>query len=348
MTTPAEYIAAHPEFPWLWVDDVTGVATLMRRLGWRADDEDVLAVERAGEGNMNLTLRVTTTRRSVILKQARPWVEKYDHIAAPWDRAVFEQRFYGKTAALAGVAERMPALLGADDLSRTLLLEDLGTAGDYADLYAGGPLSEAELDAVGTFLAALHGGTRGRPDPTFANRDMRALNHAHIYMLPLSGQLDLPLDDHEAGLADAAARLRRDDTYVDSMRRTGERYLMDGPCLLHGDCFPGSWLRTVNGLRLIDPEFCFYGDPEFDIAVTVAHLALARRDQAAAERFVAAASAEGPPLDTALLAHYAGAEVMRRLLGVAQLPIAPTDGWRRDLLLRSRAAVRESAVERLF
>ena len=47
---------------------------------------------------MNCTLRVTTTRRSFILKQARPWVEKYPQIAAPVERARVEAAFYAAVA----------------------------------------------------------------------------------------------------------------------------------------------------------------------------------------------------------------------------------------------------------
>ena len=53
----------------------------------------------------------------------------------------------------------------------------------------------------------------------------------------------------------------------------GERYLrQNGSSLIHGDLFPGSLLQTGSGeLRVIDPEFCFCGDPEFDIGVFYAN-----------------------------------------------------------------------------
>ena len=48
-----------------------------------------IAIARAGAGNMNLALRVTTRDgRSLILKQGRPWVEKYAHIPAPFERTI--------------------------------------------------------------------------------------------------------------------------------------------------------------------------------------------------------------------------------------------------------------------
>src|ERR1700712_2101103 len=56
--------------------------------------ERIVAITRAGEGNMNLKLRVTTQSRSVIVKQGRPWVEKYPQIPAPAERTIVEGRFY--------------------------------------------------------------------------------------------------------------------------------------------------------------------------------------------------------------------------------------------------------------
>ena len=56
--------------------------------------ETIVSVDKAGEGNMNLTLRVTTDQRSVIVKQARPWVEKYPDIEASDERILAEIDFY--------------------------------------------------------------------------------------------------------------------------------------------------------------------------------------------------------------------------------------------------------------
>src|SRR3990172_12931089 len=66
--------------------------------GWILPGESLVSVTKAGEGNMNLTLRLKTTERSFILKQARPWVEKYPSIEAPAARARVEAGFYRAVA----------------------------------------------------------------------------------------------------------------------------------------------------------------------------------------------------------------------------------------------------------
>ena len=88
MSVRLDAMRAHPGFPWLEAGDPEGVRGFLAARGWLDGGETVLGCARAGEGNMNLTLRIRTDRRSVVLKQARPWVEKYDHIEAPWDRGL--------------------------------------------------------------------------------------------------------------------------------------------------------------------------------------------------------------------------------------------------------------------
>ncbi len=344
----------HPGFPWLDVERPDTVERYLQASGWLEPGERFRGCERAGEGNMNLTLRVRTDRRRFVLKQARPWVEKYDDIPAPWDRSLSEQRFYQRVASLRDVSAAMPQLLGVDREARVLLLEDLPAASDLTDLYAGGTsIEESERDALVAYLRALHAGTR-RADAadraSLANREMRSLNHQHIFVVPLDPGNGLDLDTHEAGLDGAARALARDARYVERVEALGQRYLADGPSLVHGDFFPGSWLRSDVGLRVIDPEFAFFGDPEFDVGVALAHLALADRGAAEARGWMDAYAKErdAVPLDPELVTGFAAVETMRRLIGVAQLPIPPSDGRRAALLERSRAAMLESDFGRLF
>ncbi len=344
MSLRAEWMRRHPEFPWLDATDAPGVAAFLARRGWIAAGETVMRCERAGEGNMNLTLRVHTDRRRVVLKQARPWVEKYDHIPAPWDRSLAEQRFYARAATLPAVASRMPALLAADETACALLLEDLPGARDLTSLYAGDGIANDEIDALAAWLRALHDGTQDRVADGFANRAMRALNHEHCFVVPFATPPAVDLDAFEPGLGAAAVRIAGDGTTRALVDELGRRYLRDGRVLVHADYFPGSWLRTDAGLRIIDPEFAFPGDPEVDVGCALAHFALASQPVAAGERFLAAYGGA----EAALVARYAAVEALRRLLGVAQLPLPRTDGARAALLERARRALHDGDVLRLW
>ncbi len=345
----ADFIRDHPDFPWLDVDDAATLETLLRQHGWLAEDELLRKCEKPGDGNMNLTIRVRTDRRSLIVKQARPWVEKYDHIPAPWDRIRYEASFYERVASIPAIADRMPRLLGVDKEARVLVLEDLSDAVSLATLYAGGRLTEAELNQLGEYLRCLHGETLGQADPNFANGEMRRLNHQHIFEIPLAENNGIELDRLQAGLAPAARCLRQDADYRALVRELGDRYLGAGNVLVHGDFFPGSWLRTTKGIFVIDPEFCFYGDAAFDLGCAIAHLCLAQQPLDRATTLLRAYSAGSNRVEPEIhrVACFAAVEVMRRLIGVAQLPLA-AEVCRVDLLERSRRAMIHQSWEELW
>jgi len=343
-------IAAHPEFPWLSLDEPDGIVSFLHSRGWLEAGEQVVSCTKAGEGNMNLTIRVTTDRRSLILKQARPWVEKYDQIPAPWDRILFEQRFYQRVQSIRTVADHMPGLLDVDVEGRAMLLEDLTGAVDLTTLYAPRPITAGQLESLTDYLSALHESTFERPNPTLANREMRTLNHQHIFQIPLAEDNGIELEQFEPGLSRVAAELREREPYMALVKETGERYLADGWCLVHGDYFPGSWLAANGKVWVIDPEFCFYGDAEFDLGCAVAHLALAAQEVESAARMLSRYQAQSSciTVEPEWVARFAATEVMRRLIGVAQLPIPATDGFRANLLARSAEAMLSQTWEPLW
>lgn len=334
---------AHPDVFFLDPGDSSAlIAYLEAAPGRLLPGGHVLGAEKAGEGNMNCVVRVRTAGGgSFILKQARDWVEKYPQLAAPRDRALVEERFYALVSGVPPVAGRMPRLLWTDPEARLLALEDLGTARDFFPLYDGRlTLDRETFHTLVDYLSALHAVHPPAGDPVLANREMRALNHTHIFALPMQPDNGLDLDRFTPGLTAAAAPLKGDVACAALVAELGARYLADtGKTLLHGDFFPGSWLRTDGGeTRVIDPEFCFVGDAEFDLGVTLAHLHLA--DQPA--ELASALFARYQPsagFDPALARRYAGVEIMRRLLGVAQLPIPPDLERKRRLLLLSRELV---------
>jgi 5-methylthioribose kinase len=322
----SDFLRAHPDGFFVDPTDRDGLERYARSRGWIGADEALVSVTKPGEGNMNLTLRLVTERRSFILKQSRPWVEKYPHIDAPAGRARVEGVFYRTVASSPALRSAMPELLDEDETSSVLVLEDLGRAQDFTSLYAGAELSERDVEALVSYLVELHRSV----DPSRAlahrellrNPEMRALNHEHIFRLPLAEDNGLALDDITPGLAEAAKTLRSDASYLLRARELGALYLEDGPALVHGDYFPGSWLRTAEGVKVIDPEFCFLGTPAFDLGVFVAHLHLARQPSSLGESVLERyreRSGAGDPL-LAVARQLAGIEIMRRLIGVAQIP----------------------------
>lgn len=293
--------------------DLDGVVEVARDTGWLGAEEEVLSAAPAGEGNMNRTLRLSTGIRSIVLKQSVPFVARYPEIPAPHARDRVEAAFYREVADCPELAGAMPALLGHVAEHHLLAFEDLGGAADFTSAYRGGDLEG--LDALAAWLTALH--RRTSSDPVFENADMRALNHAHIFEIPFVADNGLDLDGITPGLGTLQRLVSGDDGVMERASELGAAYLdARTGSLLHGDFYPGSWLRHADGPKVIDPEFAFVGPPEFDVGVLLGHLVLTGNAPRLPESYV-----PGPAFDTAAANGFAGIEVLRRLLGVAQLPL---------------------------
>jgi len=70
-------------------------------------------------------------------------------------------------------------------------------------------------------------------------------------------------------------------------------------------------------VRVIDPEFCFFGPPEFDVGTMAAHLVFSKHPQIGHALKSYAADQD---FDWQLASRFAANEIMRRLIGGSQLP----------------------------
>ena len=99
---------------------------------------DRLRVEPAGDGNINFVRRVRAqSGQSVIVKHARPTLERFPEYQAPTERLVFEYRFITCIAERApDEAKLLPRVLHFDAEAPAIVMEDLG---DAPRLDQGGP-----------------------------------------------------------------------------------------------------------------------------------------------------------------------------------------------------------------
>lgn len=297
----------------------------------------VVYAEKPGEGNMNYTLRVKTEEgKSLIVKQARSYVEKYPGIPAPEDRILVESRFYETIAANDFLKTHTPQILLTDDENHILVMEDLGTASDYSSIYKKGSalsLSDARLCAV--FIHQLHSNFKKKShDVLMANEKLKALNHEHIFVYPFLEENGFDLENITPGLQAAALPYKKDKLLKEFSNKLGKIYLSDDDTLLHGDYYPGSWLDTENGLMVIDPEFSFYGRPEFDLGVLFAHLYLAQQPDDVIE-IIDNHYKKSLGFDDSLFKSFTGIEIMRRIIGLAQLPLDLSLIEKEELLKRA-------------
>src|SRR5690554_4447286 len=290
----------------------------LRKHALITEDESILKMEVPGDGNMNLTLRVVTDKQSFIVKQSSDFVRKYPTIPAPIGKTLIEAEFYKRVRDLEGVEEFMPKHLFLDSQNYLQVIEDLGGSSDFTFAYAED--RHLDRDTVNTlmeFLKNLHSRTRG--SESLENKEMRTLNHEHIFILPFVKNGSIDLDSIHPGLSHVANEtIFKSPLIAETARELGDVYLStNNHALLHGDFFPGSWLDIKDGIRVIDPEFTFTGTPEYDLGVFAAHLVLCGWELGEVYE-VLDNYGKG---DRRLVMGFMATEILRRLFGVAQLPI---------------------------
>jgi len=284
--------------------------------------DGVKKIEKPGPGNMNAVFRVIPYHaRSFVVKQARPWVEKYPELDAPVERTSVENSYYHYVNRYQDLSGFSPKILGFDPQNSLLVMEDFGESTDYGFVYGKDlQFGQQDLNAACTYLNKL----KDIPVPELypANIALRRLNHQHIFKLPFTDNT-FELDHVQSGLGKLAKNCKQDHKLLERIDDLGKIYLSQGSFLLHGDFYPGSFLKTATGFKVIDPEFSFMGPEEWDIGVFMAHLFLSGTPVTMIES-VLKQFEKSHAFSQSIFSGYVGTEILRRLIGLAQLPLEMT------------------------
>lgn len=304
---------------------------------WIDKEDHVIAIQKPGEGNMNMVLRAITSNTSIILKQANPYVQKYPSIPAPIERVEVEYLFYQLLQQTDALKQYLTNLIGFDAINHILAVQDLGEGADFTFVYRKEHfLEDKTLEQATIFLSILHNlefdaeTTRQFP----SNLTLRKLNHQHLFVYPFMEDNGFNLDTIQLGLQAISLTYKTDSLLKNKLQTLGDLYLSTGNTLLHGDYYPGSWLNRTAGFKVIDPEFCFFGNAAYDVGIFLAHLKMAQAPVSQIESLFAHYQ-QPKRFDQSLAFQFAGMEIMRRLIGLAQLPL--------DLTLEEKALLLEEA-----
>lgn len=307
---------------------------ILQNLDFWQSGEKISQISVPGESNMNLVLRIETNQGTYILKQAKPYVRKYPQIPAPIHRIEIEYQFLKQLTSNSFLSSQSPKVLQYDALNHLMLLEDLGKGSDFLALYGGQrQLKSEEIKHLVDYLMHLHQLEITNFPSTGA---MRTLNHEHLFNFPFLEENGFDLDSIQPGLQEVSLPYKTDPVLKKVIQALGNRYLSDGKVLMHGDFYPGSWLQVHSGIKIIDPEFGGLGDAEFDLGVFLAHLDLSVQ---AEDLSTQVQKQYTLPVDWSLVQQYRGVEILRRLIGIAQLPVSLSLTAKKSLLALARTYV---------
>ena len=245
-----------------------------------------LEIVELSDGNLNAVYRVTSNTASLIVKQGLPYLrvagEAWPLSAA---RAGFEALALEWQWRLARGSVPEPYLFDEDMCVN--IVEDLR---GYA--VARKPMIDRlEIpnlgSSIGGFLArtlfgtsdfGLEAGDKKRLQAQFCNVELCEITEDLIFTEPFEAVLlagKTNRNHFDAGVKPALEMMQSNAALKLEVARLKHHFMTAGQALLHGDLHTGSIMVNANGnLRVIDPEFAFYGPMGFDLGVFIANLHL--------------------------------------------------------------------------
>lgn len=250
-------------------------------------------VREVGDGNLNLVFIVRGPEGSICAKQALPYLRVVgEGWPLPLSRAFYEAAALARQAQDAGA---VPAVFHVEHGQALILMEDLSSHRVWRGALIEGARHESAAPVLGRFMAealfrssglALMPEVKKREVALFAgNAALCRISEDLIFTDPYA---DHPMNDFTPGLEDAVAQMRADAAWRVAVQELKWRFTTHGEALLHGDLHTGSVMVSPAGpgedVRVIDPEFAFYGPMGFDVGALVANLFLSGASKAGEAR----------------------------------------------------------------
>ena len=238
-----------------------------------------LSVREIGDGNINYVFMVKNeaTDKSVVVKQAdkllrssgRPLDINRNRIEADILNIQFDL-----------VPEFIPEIYHYDEVMATLVMENIS---DFKNLRY--ELEDKQMfpklaEDISTFLVETLLSTT---DLVWNRQDKKRLvqEFVNIEMCDISEDLVFtePYNDYKKqnnilaeNLSFVIENIYQNDKLIAEVAKLRNNYLNNAQSLLHGDLHSGSVFVNQEGMKVIDPEFAFYGPMGYDIGNVIGNL----------------------------------------------------------------------------
>lgn len=261
-------------------ENEAAVAVFARLNTQQFNDQQALDVAEIGDGNINFVYRVSNAQNSVIVKQALPYIRV---IGEDWpltvDRIRIEHQALLHQAKWA--PEQVPQVYHFDAQSNALAMEDIGAYHNYRQLLIDGQGPQQAGEWIGQFLARtlfhssdffLQSTEKRQAIEQFQNPELCKISEEVYFWDPFC---DHPRNNVPAAVREQAKQLWANPAVRVAVGQLKLQFMGSHQALLHGDLHTGSLFANDSGLKVIDPEFAFYGPMGFDIGVAMANLIMA-------------------------------------------------------------------------
>lgn len=240
-----------------------------------------LVSKEIGDGNLNLVfdIREEATGKSVIVKQALPYARV---VGESWPLTVDRARIESEALRIQHqhVPELVPEVYHFDQELALTVMENVG---DHIIMRKGlieGNRYPLFAKQIGKFLAhTLFYTSDLGANPfdkkalvgTFLNPELCKITEDLVFTDPYE---DAPTNDFNPLIRKEVEAIWNNKPLKLEIVKLKFDFLTRAEALLHGDLHTGSIFITPTSLKVIDPEFAYYGPLGFDIGAVIANLLL--------------------------------------------------------------------------
>ena len=252
------------------------------------DSNENLVCEEIGDGNINYVYRIfdTNTKNSLILKQADVQTRvRPDGYLNP-DRSIREAevlKLYNKSA-----PDFSPKIIYADPVMAAIIMEDIGSYSNLRMELMAGKIFYGIEELIARFIVdtslpstdlVLAYQKKFQAAAKFYNPDLCKITEDLVFTHPYKDlrQRNILLPENADWLK---KKFYEDSNLIARVAVLKEKFNNYPQGLIHGDLHSGSiFVKNENEktkIKIIDPEFAFYGPIAYDLGNVLAHFIFAQ------------------------------------------------------------------------
>lgn len=243
------------------------------------DKNSKLKGEEIGDGNINYIFRIIdeTNNKSVVLKQADKFLRSSGR---PLDLA--RSKIEAEILKIQGKysEESVPKIYHYDDIMCIIVMEDISAFKNLRKELLEEKIFPNFSDEISSFLVdtllpttdvVMDSGEKKDKVKNFINKELCDISECLVFTEPY--------DDYKKRniILEENKQLVQEKLYGDKklhleVGKLKNNFMNNAQALIHGDLHLGSIFINKNGIKVIDPEFAFYGPMGYDIGNVIGNL----------------------------------------------------------------------------
>ena len=235
--------------------------------------------EEIGDGNINYIFRVIEdeTGKSVVLKQADKFLRSSGR---PLD--LDRNRIEAEILKLEGecAPEFVPKVYRYDDVMCVIVMEDISAYKNLRKELMAGKIFPKFADEISSFLVdtllpttdlVLDRAEKKDRVRAFVNKELCDISECLVFTEPYVNDRDRNIVIPE-NMEYVKKHLYDDVELRAEAAKLKNNFMNNAQALIHGDLHSGSIFINEDGMKVIDPEFSFYGPMGYDIGNVIGNL----------------------------------------------------------------------------